>query len=153
MSKSPTFQVTHPLRIPDRWDCLVFFFLLSLPFCYSVLEYGEDISHLNLTLMTLYIYVYIQNKKKKRKKERKGRKKSQWHFHQPFHEWAHIFWSLGWRTGLCSYFSLGYSWDSHDPCIFPLWLSCLKACIFVLYYQIHVLSVEEWRKNIKLFRC
>ena len=110
------FRVTHPLRIPDRWDFIVFSFF-CLPFYYSVLEYREDISHLNLTPDFIYICIYPEQKKKG-KKERKGRKKSRWHFHQPFHQWAHIFWSLGWRTGLCSYFSLGYSWGSHDACIF-----------------------------------
>ena len=63
------FRVTHPLRIPDRWDFLVFS-VFCLPFYYSVLEYGEDISHLNLTPDFIYICIYPEQKKRKKRKEK-----------------------------------------------------------------------------------
>lgn len=146
------FRVTHPLRIPDRWDFIVFSFF-CLPFYYSVLEYREDISHLNLTPDFIYICIYPEQKKKKGKKERKGRKKITVAFPPAIPSVSTYFLELGMEDRplllFQSWLLLGLSWCLHLPCDYSVW----KHVFFVLYYQIHVLSVEQWRKNIKLFKC
>lgn len=128
-----------------RLSCI--FLSFCLPFYYSVLEHGEDISHLNSHL-TLYIYVYIsEQKKKKEKRKEKGRKKSQ--RISISHSMSELIFFWAWMEDrplllFQSWLLLGLSWSLHLPCDCHVW----KHEFFVLYYQIHVLSVEQWRKKL-----